>query len=279
MPSASWWKSFYSKERESFAERTLMQMVAEGQAISLPPNDAIIFPHTRLSASGHLTAATARAVIESGCDSVLALGVLHMGEQRADKSLRGIHGPGAPQGKDIWRDEFSLDHFKAMLEIAASTAGKRIPKLIERYPFLTGEQPETMPGFDELMILVEHGATIVATADMIHHGVGYGTPAGSRLDRENPETHLWAKREIEAQLSALARKDFAGFLSHCETARSDFRDAGPVLASLLPSSMQHSVLDLRLVNYCDVLNAEEPTWVAAALAKFGQADARPMLLS
>jgi predicted class III extradiol MEMO1 family dioxygenase len=279
MPSTSWWKLFYAKERESLGVRKLEQMLAEEPPISLPRDGAIIFPHTKLSVSGHFTAAAARAVIESGSDTVLALGVLHLGEQRGDRSLRGIHGPGAPNDNGLWRDEFSLDNFEAMLCIAARLAGKRMPKLIARYPFLTSEHPESLSGFDELVTLVERDAAIVATADMIHHGAAYGTPEQLRLDRENPDAIVWAKGEIKIQIESLTRKDFPGFLSHCETAHSDFRDAGPVLAALLPSAVQHSVLDLTLVNYCDVLNAEEPTWVAAAHAQFGQAEACPTLLS
>ena len=265
MPNARWWKEFYAAERGSLGERGMEALFRDAPDIEFPERGAIIFPHTKLSASGSFTAAAARAVVESGCETVLALGVSH-GLDRDRNSLRGIHGPGAPLDKGIWADEFSLDNFEALLVIAARLAGKEMPKLIARYPFLTGEHPESLPGFDELVTLAASGAAAVSTADMIHHGAGYGTPGGLRLDRENPETLVWAKREIEAQLSALARKDFAEFQSHCETAHSDFRDAGPALAALLPSTMQSSVLDLTLVNYADVLNVEEPTWVAAAFA-------------
>ncbi len=269
MPRATWWKAFYANEREALGDRKLEQMRLLAPPISLSRHGAIIFPHAKLSASGQFIAAAAHAVVESGCDTVLALGVLHLGEQRGDASLRGIHGSGAPCDKGIWREEFSLDNFEAMLGIAARLAGKRMPELIARYPFLTGEHPESLPGFDELVTLAEQGAAIVATADMVHRGAGYGTPMGMRLDREGPEAKALAKREVEAQLSTLSRKDFAGFLSQCETARSDFRDAGPVLAALRPSASASKIVGITLVKYADVLEAEEPTWVAAALAEYG----------
>jgi len=285
LPTARWWKDFYAAERVSLGERGMeslfqspLSLRRRGVGGEVFPS-AIIFPHTKLSASGPFTAAAANAVIESDGEVVLALGVLHLGDRRGNGSLRGIHGPGAPYDKGIWREEFSLDNFEAMLETAARRAGKRMPKLIARYPFLTGEDPESLPGFDEAAALISGGAAMVATADIVHHGAGYGTPVEMRLARENPGTKEWARYEIEAQLSALARKDFSGFLSHCKIARSDFRDAGPVLAALLPSATQSSILDVTLVNYSDVLDAEEPTWVAAALAQFRQAEASPTPLS
>jgi len=268
MPSAGWWKEFYASERISLMEHGMEALFHNAPAIELSRNGAIIFPHTKLSVSGHLIAAAARAVMESACESVLVLGVLHLGDRRDEKKFRGIHGLGAPFDKGIWRDEFSLDNFEAMLGIAARLAGKRMPTLLARYPFLTGEHPESLQGFEELVALTQQGVAIMVTADLVHHGTGYGTPEPLRLDREDSETLAWAEREIDAQLSTLLRKDFIGFLAHCETARSDFRDAGPVLASLLPLTTQSSILNVSLVNYSDVLNAEEPTWVAAALAKF-----------
>ncbi len=269
MPTARWWKECYEAERISLGAKGLEALFEHAPRISFPTKGAIIFPHTRLSASGHIVAAAALAVIESGCESVLALGVLHLGERRGDRSLRGIHGPGAPFDKGIWRDEFSLDNFEALLGVAARRAGRPAPELIARYPFLAGEFPETLPGFDELLALADGNAGLVATADMIHHGVGYGTPEKMWRADTYPTTAGWVTREIQRQLAALRRKNFSAFLSKCETAHSDFRDSGPVLAALFSSRVKSSVLDVTLVDYSDVLNAEKPTWVAATLAKYG----------
>ena len=43
----------------------------------MPEGGALVFPHTRLEATGDMVAAVALAVVRSGCEEVLALGVLH----------------------------------------------------------------------------------------------------------------------------------------------------------------------------------------------------------
>ena len=106
----------------------------------------------------------------------------------------------------------------------------------------------------------------MATADPIHHGVGYGTPSAELRPREEPSTVAWARTDVQAGLDRLAAQDFAGFLAHAAEARSDFRDPGPVLAHLLGQDLRAAVHDLRLVDYADVLAAPAPTWVAGALA-------------
>src|SRR3954469_6429375 len=113
MLTAKAWKDFYQKERESLGRAGLHRLLDQAPRITSP---AIIFPHTRLSASGHLIAAAANAVIASRCDLVLALGVLH-GRDRGDQRLRTIHGT------DVEAEEFSLDNFQALLEVAAKRAG------------------------------------------------------------------------------------------------------------------------------------------------------------
>jgi hypothetical protein len=152
-----------------------------------------------------------------------------------------------------------------MLEVAAGVAGKAVPRLVARYPFLTGEDPESLPGLGELRSIVRDGGALVATADMVHHGAGYGTPREQQLSRDVPETVATARAWIEQGLERLAAKDFAGFLEHSEAVRSDFRDTGPVVAALLNRQFRARIVDLTLVDYADVLATPQPTWVAAAL--------------
>lgn len=255
------WKTFYAQERAGVDERTLSKWIEFSSSIKLTNGSALIFPHTRLLGSGEIIAQAVRSVIESGCDTILAIGVLH-GLPR-DESLCGIHGPGA--GKDIWGDEFSLDNFLALLPIAARLLGKSSPKVIVRYPFLTGSEPQSLNGFDELENIVKSGALIVATADMVHHGSGYGTPQSERLDINSSEALSYANDRIVEQLSFLASNSFDKFLIACQEARSDFRDAGPVVAALLGSDLSYTIHQLALVDYSDVLGSVQPTWVAAAL--------------
>src|SRR5438105_372407 len=75
--TAKHWKEFYTAEREALGPSALAKMIDAAPNVPCPPRGAIIFPHTRLSASGHLIAAAARAVVEGGFERVVALGVMH----------------------------------------------------------------------------------------------------------------------------------------------------------------------------------------------------------
>ena len=286
MQTAQSWKKFYAQERERLGEPGLRVCLDRADALGLPEPlrgaDAVIFPHTRLATSGELAAAAALAAVRSGCTTVLALGVLHgarvedatlvaaarAGEPEARTLLRRVHGPGAPGDDGRWTEEFSLDGFAALLALAARREGCPPPRLVLRYPFLTGENPADLPGVDELLALRAGpgGAFLVATTDPIHHGVGYDTLPAELRPSEEPSTAAWARANVQAGLDRLAARDFAGFLAHAVEAKSDFRDPGPVLAGLLGPDLRAAVHDLRLVDYADVLAMPAPTWVAGALA-------------
>lgn len=260
MPRPRWWKEYYRHERESVALESLFE---QAPSVSLPYGGALIFPHTRLKESGHLTAAVAHAVVESNCKTVLAIGVLH-GIERTEQH-RGIHGPDTDLG--IWHDEFSLDNFSALLDLAADITGKRVPNLIARYPFMGGGDPESLSGLDELRRILGEGAALVATADMIHHGTGYGTALDKQLEIASNTACEYARTQIAQQLWHLAEHDFAKFELVCSEAKSDFRDAGPVVAALLGEPLSTRIHELTLVDYAQALEAPQPTWVAAALAE------------
>lgn len=279
--SALRWKRFYEAERAELGQAGLEARLDAAPAIGLPPRGALVFPHTRLTRSGPLAAAVARAVVESGADTVLALGVLHGarerdagivhrargGEADALAALRRVHGPGAPGDAGHWTEEFSLDGFSALLSLAARRAGRTLPRVIARYPFLVGPDPRDLPGLEELVRLREQGAALVATADLVHHGAGYDTPEPERLDGSDPLTLSTARSWVQTALSLLGAGDVPAFLDLCARVRSDFRDAGPALSGLLGTA-EASVHELLLVDYADVLGAPEPTWVAGALASF-----------
>jgi hypothetical protein len=112
---------------------------------------------------------------------------------------------------------------------------------------------------------------VVATTDPLHHGAGYGTPEGSRRDERDAATRAWAQRLIEQQLELLARGEWAPFQELASSVRSDFRDTGPVLATVLRGrgALHGAILELRLVDYAEVLGAESPSWVAGPLMRFG----------
>src|SRR5205085_1532899 len=108
MLTAKAWKAFYAQERERLGERAIDRLLDRAEEIAFPSGGALIFPHTRLAESGHLTAAVAKSVVEIGADTVLALGVLHGarehdaervkaargGDAAGIEALRGVHGRG-----------------------------------------------------------------------------------------------------------------------------------------------------------------------------------------
>lgn len=284
MLTARAWKEYYRHERSVLGEGGLAALLDRAPPVDLPAMGALVFPHTRLAASGELPAAAALAVLRSGRDEVLALGVLHgareedagsvaaarAGDAAARALLRRVHGPGAPGDDGRWTEEFSLDGFSALLDLAARRAGRRPPRVIARFPFLAGENPWDLPGLEELRAHLARGAALVATADPIHHGAGYGMPPADRQDPADERTRARARASIEAGLDHLAGLDFAAFLRHAAVDRSDFRDAGPALAALLAPDRQPlsaHLLELNLVDYADALQAERPTWVAGALVR------------
>lgn len=292
MKTARQWKSFYAAERAWLGEAGLHALLDRAPDVALPScgRGALIFPHTRLETSGELPAAAALAVLRSGAEAVLALGVLHGareadaalvqrarddGEPEALRTLRRVHGPGIPSDAGHWREEFSLDNFCTLLELAARRAGRRPPRVILRYPFLVGPTPADLPGFEELIaLLTRENVALVATTDPVHHGVGYHTPPAACLPREAATTHDYARRAIESGFRQLVAGDYAAFLRDAAANRSDFRDTGPVLAELLRRfsiSISTTIHSLHLVNYADALKAPTPTWVAATLATFAAA--------
>jgi hypothetical protein len=257
------WKAYYARERERLGRAGLERLLERAPRVELPERGALVFPHTRLEVSGELPAAVALACVRSGRESVLALGVLH--GARASGVARGVHKAGEP----ATANEFSLDGFAALLELAAEREGRRAPRLLQRFPALVGERPEDLPGLEELRETLARGAALVATADPIHHGAGYETPEAERLRASEPRTRELARASVERGFELLARGDFVGFLEHAEREKSDFRDPGPVLAALLASGgrWKAQVHALELVDYAATLGSPEPTWVAGALVE------------
>jgi hypothetical protein len=249
MPTPAWWKRFYAEERASL---DLDALIEGAPAIDFPRAGALVFPHTRLAKSGALVAAAARAAARTRRD-VLAIGVLHGSPTGAE---RGVHTE-----DDHAADEFSLDGFRALYDRACEREGVKPAPIIARYPFDVGDHPEQLPGLAELARLGESCA-IVGTTDPMHHGIGYETPKSDARE-ESDATLAFARERITEQLKALEREEWSAFGTLCSRDRSDFRNAGPVLAMLVPS-MRWSLDDLMLVDYADVFSCARPTWVAAA---------------
>jgi predicted class III extradiol MEMO1 family dioxygenase len=281
--TARWWKDFYARERETLGRHGLEARLGSAPPVTLPPHGALVFPHALLAACGEQVAAAALAVVRSGREEVVALGVLHGGREKDARlveaakggdhealvAMRRVHGPGTQGDEGHWREEFSLDGFAALLELAGKHLHHPPPHLVARYPFLVGQDPESLRGLDELQRRLEAGAALVATADLVHHGAGHGTPRAARHSRGDPRTLALARASCDRSFELLAHGDLEGFAAHCDAEKSDFRDAGPVMALLLQAHgwITHRVKALTLVDYADVLGTEQPTWVAAALTE------------
>lgn len=286
---AAEWKTFYAREREKLGDVGIAERLDRAPEVTLPAPaaGALVFPHTMMSVTGHLTAAVARAIVRSGADEVLALGVLHGGrrsqadlvkrarggDKAARTSLRKVHAG----GEAFCEEEFSLDNFDVLLDLAARREGKEPPKVHARYPFLVGDDPEHLPGIADVAKLAER-MPVVATTDPIHHGNGYGTAIEALRRETDPATQAWARTCVETQLDLLARGQWSDFARLTAEVRSDFRDVGPVLGWLArrgggggggtsAREVTGSILELHLVDYAEVLGVEAPTWVAGPLMK------------
>ena len=227
------WKVFYREER---ARLDLHAMLERAPRVKAP----VIFPHTRAEVTGTFVAAAAKAVAESGADEVLAIGVLH-GNPSPE---RRVHHP-----SEITKNEFSLDAFEALLAIANPKV-----RVHARYPLHVGTDPSDLEAIDEVARLAER-MPVVATCDPIHHGEGYGDP---------PEKTCDAAEAVGAQLRALFAHDYAAFQDECARVRSDFKNAGPVLAHVL-GRVAFDVVALERVDYTQIF--QKPCWVAGALVQ------------
>ena len=243
MPTPAWWKDFYAREREGLDLDALLDAAPE---IEFPERGALVFPHTRLAVTGSMVAAVARAAARARGE-VLAVGVLH-----------GVRGPrGVHEETGLARDEFSLDGFRALYDRACAREGMPA-RVVARYPLEVGDRPGDLPGLEDLRRRAET-SLVVATADPIHHGVGYETPEAR--DETLAETVVEARTRVEEQLRTLARGNFSEFARLCARDRSDFRNAGPVVAELFPHATW-TLDDLKLVDYSQTLGCARPTWVA-----------------
>lgn len=246
---------------------------------TLRDRGSIIFPHAGLRASGHQIAAAVHSCLDSGAKRVLAVGVLHAltpelqearvrvanGADPTKEKFWGIQGPGF-NSREEWKDEFSMLDFQFLWQVECQRRAITGPELVIRYPYLAGGKPEKLPGIAELHEIAQDKETVVvSTADMFHHGIGYGDPKEAALFPENGGLGL-ARKRIEEGLKILERGDYWGYNQHCVLAKSDGRDAGQVVRYLL-GSLQGKIIDLTYADTTDMYKAAAPTWVAAALVE------------
>ena len=141
-----------------------------------------------------------------------------------------------------------------------------MPRLIERYPHLTGTQPETLLGIKDLEAIARD-SIIVSTADHCHHGIAYGDSfeTANYYDEKGIAN---VRKIVETGLEYLDNGDRLSYMKHCYSiSRSDWRDVGPVIHYLRPG-LKSTVLDIIPSDYSKgIYNAPAPSWVAGCLVK------------
>lgn len=277
----------YYEEPKIFGEEGMNALMDKGKkwgkelANTLNAGGAVVFPHTFLSQCGYQIAAAVHAILDSGADQALVLGVLHpMSEalmQARSKELneedistevsRGIFGPGLDPNNCL-KNEFSLDLFKILFEFEVKRRGVKPPILIERYPSLANREPGNLPGIKELEQIAKD-AVIVATDDMCHHGIGYGVSVEDVVPI-NDNGYRFAQKYIEDGYSLLKKNNYHEYFSHWmnPAAIGDPSDTTIVLKYLL-GDVSPNILDLKLVDVSMLFeNDVSPSWVAATLVEF-----------
>jgi hypothetical protein len=272
-------KAMAAQEHARLGEEGAGRLLDAGRAWDLAPalqeGGAVIFPHATIQVCGHQIAAAVHACLDSGAERVLVIGVLHAltqeledargrvanGADVTQEPTWGIQGPGL-EGREDWRNEFSLSNFLFLWEEEIKRRGIAGPELIIRYPYLAGGRPHILSGIEELQEIVRD-AVVVSTADPFHHGIGYGEPPETALAPGEGGLEL-ARQRIEEGLAILRMGDYWGYNQHCVSARSDARDAGQVLRYLL-GPLEGRIHDLVADDMAPAYNQPDPTWVAGAL--------------
>ena len=189
------------------------------------------------------------------------------GEDPAQFEFWGIQGPGI-DGRREWTGDHALiswRHFWTAELYRRGISERHAPKVYERYPYLAAGNPQNMPGIDELARLMED-AVVVSTADLFHHGIGYGDAVANAFDHdEGGLAH--AKTMIEAGIRILEQGDYWAYNLHCVESKSDARDTGQVYR-YLRGPMQGGVLDISYTDSSELYDQPKPTWVAGALIEW-----------
>jgi hypothetical protein len=276
----------YAKRRETMSSEKLAIMLEQGRQWAeladltqiLAEGGSALFPHATIDLCGDQIAAVAyaamRACQKTGKNQILVVGPIHAMNERLfearekeisggdvlDHPLRWIFGPGLPQEEMLSR-EYSLDHFVFFVHQVAVRYSLPLPKLVTRYPNLVSGHPETLPGIDEVAKIASE-SIVVATADLCHHGSGYGS---TKMVDISEEGLSFARRNIEELLIYFAKRDYLAYRDCCIRAISDSKDIGQLLQYVL-GPLTPKIHDLRLVDVStQFVGDPAPNWVATAL--------------
>jgi hypothetical protein len=272
----------YREEHEALGEEGTNRLLDAGRqwdfSETLRSGGVIAFPHAGVADCGHQIAAAVHGCLDSEAKRVVVISVLHAftdemeaarvrvaegGDPSAEKTW-GIQGPGIT-GRTEWLSDHALYSFRHLWKAETSRRGIEGPEVIERYPYLVGGKPESLPGIEKLQQKCK-GAAIVTTVDIFHHGIGYGDSPEDALYPEQGGIEL-ARQKIGEGIKLLERGDYWGYNQHCVEAKSDGRDAGPVFRHLR-GPLTGEILDVAVTDATALYGAEPPTWVAGALIEW-----------
>lgn len=272
----------YRRELEALGNRTF-EMLDLAHRWDLEPalssGGVVTFAHVNVADCGLHVAAAVNAALDSGADTVLAIGVLHAftvemelarrdvssgGGNPSDYELWGIQGPGL-EFRDEWSGDHSLRALRHFWEAETKRRGITNRRLIERYPFLAGGSPHDLPNIDETAALADD-AVIIATGDQVHHGIAYGTPEGEALEME-PLGLTMARASMETGIGYLEPGHYRDYDRHCVRAKSDDRDAAQ-LYRFLRGPLRGVLLDVGASDATDLYDAAPPSWAAGGFIVF-----------
>jgi hypothetical protein len=273
----------YKAEHDALGESGTMALLEQGRqwdmSNTLNQGGILVFPHAGVADCGHQIAAAVHACLDSGADRVLVISVLHAFTDEMETArqhvaqgdvdltqepLRGIQGTGL--GTDgTWHLDHALYSFRHFWQAETQRRGIQGPEVIERYPYLAGGHPETLPGIEEVQELSKD-AVIVSTADPFHHGIGYGDSPEDTYDHDD-EGLAYAQQKIQEGIDTLSKGDYWGYNQHCVNAKSDARDAGQVFR-YIRGPMNGHIVNMAYTDASKLYNAPQPTWVAAPLIEW-----------
>jgi hypothetical protein len=277
--------ALYAREHAELGESGTLKHLEKAEqwklGDTLKAGGVLVFPHAGVHDCGYQIAACAQAALDSGADTVIVLSVLHAFTEEMEQARRRVAAGGDPANEEFWgiqgpgingREEWKGDHaliswrhfWNAEIKRRGLTDSK-VPRMIERYPYLAGGKPEILPGIDDLAELAKN-AVIVSTADAFHHGIGYGDTPDTAFEPDEVGLAK-AKSVIEEGIRILEKGDYWGYNQHCVEARSDARDAGQVFR-YLRGPMTGRVLDITYTDSAELYHQPRPTWVAAALMEW-----------
>ncbi|MFZ0015422.1 MAG: hypothetical protein WAL25_15060 [Acidimicrobiia bacterium] len=276
----------YRRELEDLGDRTY-EMLDDAKRWDLAPTleggGVIAFAHVNVVDCGAHVAAAVNAALDSGADTLLAIGVLHAfteemelarrdvssgGGAPSTHSLWGIQGPGL-EFRDEWEGDHSLRALRHFWRAETERRGLTDRRLVERYPFLAGGHPSSLPNLEETAAIAEN-AVVVATGDQFHHGIAYGTPEDEALAM-HPEGLEAARKSMIKGIALVDAGDHAGYDRHCVTAKSDDRDAAQ-LYRLLRGPLRGRLIELGASDATELYDAPAPSWAAGGFIAFDSVD-------